>query len=38
MQNEKGKYENDCILIRQAENSYFMASPTLQQTCIYHDV
>ncbi|KAK2577534.1 hypothetical protein KPH14_003619 [Odynerus spinipes] len=35
MQNEKGGYENDCMLVRQAENSYFMVSPTSQQTRIY---
>lgn len=35
MQNERGGYENDCILVRQAENSYFMVSPTSQQTRIY---
>ncbi|XP_076292715.1 pyruvate dehydrogenase phosphatase regulatory subunit, mitochondrial-like [Lasioglossum baleicum] len=35
MQNERGGYENDCLLIRQTENSYFMVSPTSQQTRIY---
>ncbi|EZA58771.1 hypothetical protein DMN91_009213 [Ooceraea biroi] len=35
MQNEKGGYENDCMLVRQGKNSYFMVSPTLQQTRIY---
>ncbi|KAJ8686178.1 hypothetical protein QAD02_021972 [Eretmocerus hayati] len=35
MQNERGGYENDCMLVRQSENSYFMVSPTLQQTRIY---
>jgi len=35
MQNEKGGYENDCMLVRQGENSYFMVSPTSQQTRIY---
>ncbi|XP_029676057.1 pyruvate dehydrogenase phosphatase regulatory subunit, mitochondrial-like [Formica exsecta] len=35
MQNEKGGYENDCIIVRQSENSYFMVSPTSQQTRIY---
>ncbi|XP_029170477.1 pyruvate dehydrogenase phosphatase regulatory subunit, mitochondrial-like [Nylanderia fulva] len=35
MQNEKGGYENDCILVRQSKNSYFMVSPTSQQTRIY---
>jgi len=33
MQNEKGGYENDCLLIRR-ENSFFMVSPTQQQTRI----
>ncbi|XP_053988034.1 pyruvate dehydrogenase phosphatase regulatory subunit, mitochondrial-like isoform X1 [Hylaeus volcanicus] len=35
MQNERGGYENDCLLVRQSENSYFMVSPTSQQTRIY---
>ncbi|XP_043263332.1 pyruvate dehydrogenase phosphatase regulatory subunit, mitochondrial-like [Colletes gigas] len=35
MQNERGGYENDCLLVRQSENSYFMVSPTAQQTRIY---
>ncbi|XP_015598791.1 pyruvate dehydrogenase phosphatase regulatory subunit, mitochondrial [Cephus cinctus] len=35
MQNERGGYENDCMLVRKAENSYFMVSPTSQQTRIY---
>ncbi|KAF4527520.1 hypothetical protein B566_EDAN015620 [Ephemera danica] len=35
MQNERGGYENDCMLIRQTENSYFMVSPTNQQTRIF---
>ncbi|XP_001607504.2 pyruvate dehydrogenase phosphatase regulatory subunit, mitochondrial [Nasonia vitripennis] len=35
MQNERGGYENDCMLVRKAENSYFMVSPTMQQTRIY---
>lgn len=35
MQNEHGGYENDCMLVRKSENSYFMVSPTLQQTRIY---
>lgn len=35
MQNEYGGYENDCMLVRKTENSYFMVSPTLQQTRIY---
>ena len=33
MQNEKGGYENDCLLIRR-DNSFFMVSPTQQQTRI----
>ncbi|XP_067120336.1 pyruvate dehydrogenase phosphatase regulatory subunit, mitochondrial-like [Centruroides vittatus] len=32
MQNEKGGYENDCLLVRRANNCYFMISPTSQQT------
>ncbi|CAH0562194.1 unnamed protein product [Brassicogethes aeneus] len=32
MQNERGGYENDCMLVRQSENCYFMVSPTSQQT------
>ncbi|EFA10911.2 pyruvate dehydrogenase phosphatase regulatory subunit, mitochondrial [Tribolium castaneum] len=35
MQNERGGYENDCMLVRQADNKYFMVSPTSQQTRIY---
>lgn len=35
MQNERGGYENDCMLVRQSENGYFMVSPTSQQTRIY---
>ena len=35
MQNDRGGYENDCVLVRQAENSYYMVSPTLQQTRIF---
>lgn len=35
MQNKHGGYENDCILVRLSENSYFMVSPTSQQTCVY---
>ncbi|XP_075216546.1 pyruvate dehydrogenase phosphatase regulatory subunit, mitochondrial-like isoform X2 [Lycorma delicatula] len=35
MQNERGGYENDCILVRQTENCYFMVSPTSQQTRVY---
>ncbi|GLV45115.1 uncharacterized protein CBL_14312 [Carabus blaptoides fortunei] len=35
MQNEIGGYENDCMLVRQSENSFFMVSPTSQQTRVY---
>lgn len=35
MQNERGGYENDCMLVRQAENQYFIVSPTSQQTRIF---
>lgn len=35
MQNDRGGYENDCIMVRLSENSYFMVSPTSQQTRIY---
>nr|XP_018910548.1 PREDICTED: pyruvate dehydrogenase phosphatase regulatory subunit, mitochondrial-like isoform X2 [Bemisia tabaci] len=35
MQNERGGYENDCILVREAENSFFMVSPTSQQTRVF---
>nr|XP_022914897.1 pyruvate dehydrogenase phosphatase regulatory subunit, mitochondrial-like isoform X1 [Onthophagus taurus] len=35
MQNERGGYENDCMLVRQTEKSYFMVSPTSQQTRVY---
>lgn len=34
MQNEGGGYENDCMLIRRDRDSYFMVSPTQQQTRI----
>ena len=34
MQNESGGYENDCMLIRRDLSSYFMVSPTQQQTRI----
>ncbi|XP_035205169.1 pyruvate dehydrogenase phosphatase regulatory subunit, mitochondrial-like isoform X2 [Stegodyphus dumicola] len=34
MQNDKGCYENDCLLLRRAHNCYFMMSPTAQQTRI----
>ncbi|XP_065214392.1 pyruvate dehydrogenase phosphatase regulatory subunit, mitochondrial [Planococcus citri] len=32
LQNERGGYENDCSLVRIAENLYMMISPTIQQT------
>ncbi|XP_067001335.2 pyruvate dehydrogenase phosphatase regulatory subunit, mitochondrial [Anabrus simplex] len=35
MQNERGGYENDCMLVRTTDNSYFMVSPTSQQTRIF---
>jgi pyruvate dehydrogenase phosphatase regulatory subunit len=35
MLNEQGGYENDCLMVRQAENSFFMVSPSSQQTRIY---
>lgn len=35
MQNVRGGYENDCMLVRQSPNSYFMVSPTSQQTRVY---
>ncbi|XP_049762224.1 pyruvate dehydrogenase phosphatase regulatory subunit, mitochondrial-like [Schistocerca cancellata] len=35
MQNERGGYENDCMLVRKTDNSYFMVSPTSQQTRIF---
>ncbi|XP_066258904.1 pyruvate dehydrogenase phosphatase regulatory subunit, mitochondrial-like isoform X1 [Euwallacea similis] len=35
MQNIRGGYENDCMLVRQSPNSYFMVSPTSQQTRVY---
>jgi len=34
MQNEGGGYENDCLLIRRDVDSFFMVSPTQQQTRI----
>merc|ERR1719147_465707 len=34
MQNEGGGYENDCLLVRRDQNSFFMVSPTQQQTRI----
>ncbi|XP_066597840.1 pyruvate dehydrogenase phosphatase regulatory subunit, mitochondrial-like isoform X2 [Prorops nasuta] len=35
MQNDRGGYENHCMLVRQKENSYFVVSPTSQQTRVY---
>ncbi|XP_055542448.1 pyruvate dehydrogenase phosphatase regulatory subunit, mitochondrial-like isoform X2 [Wyeomyia smithii] len=35
MLNERGGYENDCMLIRQSDDQYFMISPSSQQTKIY---
>ncbi|XP_055609553.1 pyruvate dehydrogenase phosphatase regulatory subunit, mitochondrial-like isoform X2 [Uranotaenia lowii] len=35
MLNERGGYENDCMLIRQSSDHYFMISPSSQQTRIY---
>ncbi|XP_050314039.1 pyruvate dehydrogenase phosphatase regulatory subunit, mitochondrial-like isoform X1 [Anthonomus grandis grandis] len=35
MQNMRGGYENDCMLVRQSPNSFFMVSPTSQQTRVY---
>lgn len=35
MLNERGGYENDCMLIRQREDHFFMISPSSQQTRIY---
>ncbi|XP_069681446.1 pyruvate dehydrogenase phosphatase regulatory subunit, mitochondrial-like [Periplaneta americana] len=32
MQNEHGGYENDCMIVRKTPNSFFMVSPTSQQT------
>jgi len=34
MQNAGGGYENDCLLVRRDQNSFFMVSPTQQQTRI----
>ncbi|XP_047474686.1 pyruvate dehydrogenase phosphatase regulatory subunit, mitochondrial-like isoform X1 [Penaeus chinensis] len=34
MLNERGGYENDCLLIRRADNRYLMLAPTTQQTRI----
>nr|XP_019534740.2 pyruvate dehydrogenase phosphatase regulatory subunit, mitochondrial-like isoform X1 [Aedes albopictus] len=35
MLNERGGYENDCMLIRQNVDHFFMISPSSQQTKIY---
>ncbi|XP_034237226.1 pyruvate dehydrogenase phosphatase regulatory subunit, mitochondrial-like [Thrips palmi] len=35
MQNERGGYENDCILVRQDKYCFFMVSPTSQQTRVF---
>ncbi|KAL3289639.1 hypothetical protein HHI36_023048 [Cryptolaemus montrouzieri] len=35
MQNDRGGYENDCMMVRQTETDFFMVSPTSQQTRIY---
>lgn len=35
MQNEQGGYENDCMIVRQTKNCFFMVSPTSQQTRIF---
>lgn len=35
MHNEKGGYENDCILLRLDKNKFFMVSPSSQQTKIF---
>ncbi|XP_058445878.1 pyruvate dehydrogenase phosphatase regulatory subunit, mitochondrial-like isoform X1 [Malaya genurostris] len=35
MLNERGGYENDCMLIRQSDDRYFMISPSSQQTRIH---
>ena len=34
MQNENGGYENDCMIIRQSRENFFMISPSSQQTRI----
>ncbi|XP_059094431.1 pyruvate dehydrogenase phosphatase regulatory subunit, mitochondrial-like [Tigriopus californicus] len=34
MLNEKGGFENDCMLVRKRKDSYFMVCPTQQQTRI----
>ncbi|CRL07301.1 CLUMA_CG020280, isoform A [Clunio marinus] len=35
MLNRNGGYENECIIIRLTDNSFFMVSPSSQQTRIY---
>lgn len=35
MLNERGGFENDCMLIRQTPDKFFMISPSSQQTRIY---
>lgn len=35
MLNKDGGFENECILVRQTLNSFFMVSPSSQQTRIY---
>lgn len=35
MLNKQGGFENECILVRQTLNSFFMVSPSAQQTRIY---
>lgn len=32
MLNENGGFENDCIIVRQTDNTFFMVSPSSQQT------
>lgn len=32
MQNEHGGFENDCVIVRRAENHFFIISPTIQRT------
>lgn len=35
MLNKNGGFENDCLIVRQTRNSFFMVSPSSQQTRIY---
>lgn len=35
MLNNSGGFENECVIVRQSENSFFMVSPSSQQTRIY---